>query len=88
MLPQQGAQVLSLLGELRSHMQCSQKIKAKFLELNSNENITYQFFKLYGKTNGEGDGTLLTPSTLAWKIPWIEELGRLQSMGSLRVGHD
>ena len=27
-------------------------------------------------------------STLAWKIPWAEELGRLQSMGSLRVRHD
>ena len=27
-------------------------------------------------------------STLAWKIPWTEELGRLQSMGSRRVGHD
>ena len=27
-------------------------------------------------------------STLAWKIPWIEEPGGLQSMGSLRVGHD
>ena len=27
-------------------------------------------------------------STLAWKIPWMEELGRLQSMGSLRVGLD
>ena len=27
-------------------------------------------------------------STLAWKIPWTEERGRLQSMGSLRVGHD
>ena len=27
-------------------------------------------------------------STLAWKIPWKEEPGRLQSMGSLRVGHD
>ena len=27
-------------------------------------------------------------STLAWKLPWTEELGRLQSMGSLRVGHD
>ena len=26
-------------------------------------------------------------STLAWKIPWVEEPGRLQSMGSLRVGH-
>ena len=27
-------------------------------------------------------------STLAWKIPWMEEPGELQSMGSLRVGHD
>ena len=27
-------------------------------------------------------------STLAWKIPWIEEPGGLQSMGSLRVEHD
>ena len=32
----------------------------------------------------------MTPhsSTFAWKIPWAEEPGRLQSMGSLRVGHD
>ena len=31
----------------------------------------------------------MTPhsSTLAWKIPWTEGLGRLQSMGLLRVGH-
>ena len=27
-------------------------------------------------------------STLAWKIPWMEEPGRLQSIGSLRVRHD
>ena len=27
-------------------------------------------------------------STLAWKIPWMEEPGGLQSMRSLRVGHD
>ena len=27
-------------------------------------------------------------STLAWKIPWMEKSGGLQSMGSLRVGHD
>ena len=26
-------------------------------------------------------------SILAWKIPWMEELGRLQSTGSQRVGH-
>ena len=35
---------------------------------------------------GEGDGTPL--SALAWEIPWTEEPGRLQSMGSQRVGHD
>ena len=34
----------------------------------------------------EGNGTPL--STLAWKIPWMEEPGRLQSMGSLRVKLD
>ena len=27
-------------------------------------------------------------STLAWKIPWMEEPGRLRSMGSQRVGHN
>ena len=27
-------------------------------------------------------------SILAWRIPWIEEPGGLQSMGSQRVGHD
>ena len=35
---------------------------------------------------GEGDGTPL--HFLAWKIPWTEEPGGLQSMGSWRVGHD
>ena len=45
---------------------------------------------------GELDGTVIMAekamaphsSTLAWKIPWMEEPGRLQSMGSRRVGHD
>ena len=32
---------------------------------------------------------MVTPSSiLAWKIPWTEEPGGLQSMGSQRVGHD
>ena len=34
------------------------------------------------------DKTVPNSSTLAWKIPWTEEPGGLQSMGSLRVGHD
>ena len=29
----------------------------------------------------------LHSGTVAWKIPWMEEPGRLQSMGSLGVGH-
>ena len=34
----------------------------------------------------EGNGT--HSSTLAWKVPWMEEHGRLQSMWTLKVGHD
>ena len=34
----------------------------------------------------EGEATHC--SILAWRIPWIEEPGRLQSMGSKRAGHD
>ena len=53
-----------------------------------------------GRPSGEGIGYPLQyswssekamaphSSTLAWKIPWMEEPGRLQSMGSLRVRHD
>ena len=39
-----------------------------------------------GRSSGKGNGT--HSSTLAWKILWMEEPGRLQSMGSQRVGHD
>ena len=45
-----------------------------------------------GRSPGEGNAThsSMAPhsSTVAWKIPWMEEPGRLQSMGSHRVGHD
>ena len=36
----------------------------------------------------DGEGMAPHSSTLAWKIPWTEEPGRLQSMGSLGVGHN
>ena len=39
-----------------------------------------------GRSPGEGKAT--HSSVLAWKIPWTEEPGRLQSTGSQRVGHD
>ena len=34
------------------------------------------------------EGVATHSSILAWRIPWTEEPGRLQSMGSHRVGHD
>ena len=39
-----------------------------------------------GKSPGEEHG--YHSSTLAWRIPWTEEPGGLQSMESQRVGHD
>ena len=39
-----------------------------------------------GRSPGEGMATYC--SIPAWKVPWTEEPGRLQSMGSQRVGHD
>ena len=39
-----------------------------------------------GRSPGEGNGN--HSSILAWRIPWTEDPGRLQSMGSQRVGHD
>ena len=35
-----------------------------------------------------GEGMTTHSSILAWEIPWIQEPGRLQSMGSQRVGHN
>ena len=34
------------------------------------------------------EGTAAYSSVFAWEIPWTEEPGRLQSIGSQRVGHD
>ena len=34
------------------------------------------------------EGNAIHSSTIAWKIPWTEQPGRLQSMGSQRVGYD
>ena len=44
----------------------------------------------FGVCNGLNSEKAMAPhsSTLAWKIPWTEEPGRLQSMGSLRVGQN
>ena len=38
--------------------------------------------------SGRSPGEVIHSSILAWEIPWREEPGGLQSMGSQRVGHD
>ena len=51
--------------------------------------FSFLFFKNYIYLGYVAEKATAThSSTLAWKIPWTEEPGRLQSMGSLRVGHD
>ena len=52
------------------------------------ENNVYCGFAIYGLYYVELKAMATHSSTLTWIIPWTEESGRLQSMGSLRVGHD
>ena len=41
-----------------------------------------------GREDPLEEGMATHSSILTWRIPWTEELGRLQTMGSHRVGHD
>ena len=59
------------------------------------ENNIYMLNSKQGECSTNGSHYYYCPkemathsSTLAWKIPWMEEPGRLQSMGSQRVGHN
>ena len=51
-------------------------------EINEDSNINLSYSRFSEKAMAPHS------STLAWKMPWTEEPGRLQSMGSRRVGHD
>ena len=46
------------------------------------------WFQSLGQEDSLEKGMTTHSSILAWRIPWTEEPGRLQSMGSQRVGHD
>jgi len=63
----------------RSNQSTLREIRIRWCEM-------YHFTK-EEEWKGVGSG-LPHSSTLAWKIPWTEEPGRLQSMGLRRVGHD
>ena len=52
--------------------------------------FTASSFRIWNSSMGIPSSplALFTEKSMAWKIPWMEEPGRLQSMGSLRVRHD
>ena len=59
----------------------------KFSESSKQNTKSIKFFKAIYVPESE-KAMVSHSSTLAWKIPWMEEPSRLQSMGSLGVGHD
>ena len=77
--PQNATQKLSELLELINRF-----CKVAEYKINKKKNL-FNFFTLTFKWE-----KAMAPhsSTLAWKIPWTEEPGRLHSMGSRRVRHD
>ena len=46
------------------------------------------YVRSLGQEDPVEEGTATHSSILAWRIPWTEERGRLQSIGWQRVGHD
>ena len=46
------------------------------------------WFRSLGQEDPLEEGMAIHFSVLAWRIPWTEQPGGLQSMGSQRVGHD
>jgi len=63
--------------------------QCKEIEENNTMGKTRDLFKKIGDIKGTFHVRMAPhSSTLAWEIPWAEEPGRLQPMGSLRVGHN
>ena len=58
------------------------------LELQTNSHTVWTLFCLFFFIQHNGFYICVTVCTLAWKLSWTEEPGRLESMGSLRVRHD
>ena len=82
--------------KIQEQKQLKSKVLRKIQHANINQSkylAIYQIAENFARN--EGDHSIMIKyssvathsSTLAWRIPWMEEPGRLQSMGSLGVGH-
>ena len=83
----------SLMEESQKMWERAAAVSAKQSRMLFLQTLQYDSLKsviLFLQVIGNNSKKAMAPhsSTLAWKIPWTEEPGRLQSMGSLRVGHD
>jgi len=75
--------------ETRSHMPQLRPSAAKQINIKAKEKWQPVGLHLYSCSADVAEKAMAPHSSpLAWKIPWTEEPGRLQSMGSRRVGHD
>ena len=72
------SQIISAIALIINYISLEQHVSQSF-------KLSYQLFLL---ANIWEKAMAPHSSALAWKTPWAEEPGRLQSMGSLRVGHD
>ena len=55
--------------------------------LSANAEVVRDVGSIPGQEDSLEEGTATHSSILAWKMPWAEESGRLQSMGLQRAGH-
>ena len=73
--------------EIKRRLLLGRKVMTNLDSILKSRDITLPTKVRLVKAMGEGNGTPLQYSP-AWKIPWTEEPGGLQSMGSRRVRHD
>ena len=80
---------MGLTGEVYSDLVPGPTSRGYDLISLSTGNLKRSTDNLKGATGAETEKAMVPHSSiLAWKIPWSEKPGRLQSMGSLRVRHD
>ena len=79
---------LLFLGKLFVNCIVSLKISLVAQVVKNQSKIRETWVRSLGREDPLGQEIAIHSSTIAWKIPWTEEPGRLQSMGSQRVGHD